>query len=125
MNVFDLDEKVISTYESFSRSFANIRAADLHEQISRIYQNGVFWPEPLLGINPRYLSGPAITELTTSGDLDPALASIFAKGNPRVPIRLYRHQAQAIAKAKTGQSYVVTSGTGSGKSLAAAPATGE
>lgn len=117
MNVFDLDEKVIATYESFSRSFANIRAADLHEQISRIYQNGVFWPEPLLGINPRYLSGPAITELTTSGDLDPALASIFAKGSPRVPIRLYRHQAQAIAKAKTGQSYVVTSGTGSGKSL--------
>lgn len=33
------------------------------------------------------------------------------------PLRLHRHQAQSIAKAKAGQSYVVTTGTGSGKSL--------
>ena len=117
MNVFDLDKEVIATYESFSRSFANIRAPDLLAQISKIYEDGVFWPEPLLGINPRYLSGPKVTDLVASGDLDPALATIFAKGDPREPIRLYRHQAQAVAKAKTGQSYVVTTGTGSGKSL--------
>lgn len=117
MNVFELDENVIRTYESFSRSFSNIRAQDLSEQISSIYREGTFWPEPLLGINPRYLSGPTIPELVASGDLDPALSSIFAKGPAREPIRLYRHQAQAIAKAKTGQSYIVTSGTGSGKSL--------
>lgn len=117
MNVFDLDKEVIATYESFSRSFSKIRAPDLSAQVAKIYENGVFWPEPLLGINPRYLSGPKVTDLVASGDLDPALATIFAKGDPRIPIRLYRHQAQAIAKAKTGQSYVVTSGTGSGKSL--------
>ena len=117
MNVFDLDKEVIATYESFSRSFANIRSTDLLAQVSKIYEDGVFWPEPLLGINPRYLSGPKVSDLVASGDLDPALATIFAKGDPREPIRLYRHQAQAVAKAKTGQSYVVTSGTGSGKSL--------
>ena len=33
------------------------------------------------------------------------------------PLSLYRHQAQAVAKAATGQSFVVTTGTGSGKSL--------
>jgi hypothetical protein len=33
------------------------------------------------------------------------------------PIVLYRHQAQAIAKAAAGNSFVVTTGTGSGKSL--------
>ena len=32
-------------------------------------------------------------------------------------ITLYRHQAQAVAKAAAGQSFVVTTGTGSGKSL--------
>ena len=32
-------------------------------------------------------------------------------------IVLYRHQAQAVAMAATGQSFVVTTGTGSGKSL--------
>lgn len=112
-----MDAKVIETYETFSRSFSNIRAEDLRAQIAAIYEDGVFWPEPLLGINPRYLSGPTVTDLAASGDLDPALTSIFAKGAPRTPIQLYRHQAQAIAKAKTGQSYIVTSGTGSGKSL--------
>jgi ATP-dependent helicase YprA (DUF1998 family) len=33
------------------------------------------------------------------------------------PIRFHRHQAQAIAKALLRQSFVVTTGTGSGKSL--------
>ena len=32
-------------------------------------------------------------------------------------MRFHRHQAQSIAKARAGQSYVVTTGTGSGKSL--------
>ena len=58
-----------------------------------------------------------MTDLVASGDLGLALATIFAKGDPRKPVRLYRHQAQAIAKAKTGRSYVVTSETGSGRSL--------
>mgnify|MGYP003349283283 CR=1 FL=1 len=40
MNVFDLDKEVIATYESFSRSFANIRAPDLLAQISKIYEDG-------------------------------------------------------------------------------------
>jgi hypothetical protein len=45
-----------------------------------------------------------------SGDLDPGCAEIF-------PLSLYKHQEQAIAKANRGASYVVTTGTGSGKSL--------
>src|SRR5437667_5192360 len=33
------------------------------------------------------------------------------------PLALYKHQEQAIALASHGESYVVTTGTGSGKSL--------
>ena len=33
------------------------------------------------------------------------------------PLTLFRHQSQAIAKAKQHHSFVVTTGTGSGKSL--------
>ena len=40
---------------------------------------------------------------------------IFRFGS--TPLRFHRHQAQAIAKARAGKSYVVTTGTGSGKSL--------
>src|SRR5205814_7652986 len=34
------------------------------------------------------------------------------------PMRLYQHQADAIRRAQAGRNYVLTSGTGSGKSLA-------
>src|SRR5207245_8188196 len=34
------------------------------------------------------------------------------------PLRLHRHQSEAIAIARKGASYVLTTGTGSGKSLA-------
>ncbi|MGC3998042.1 MAG: DEAD/DEAH box helicase [Anaeromyxobacter sp.] len=56
------------------------------------------------------------------GLLDPGCAEIF-RGNhsqekPRgEPLSLYRHQQEAIALARAGESYVVTTGTGSGKSL--------
>ena len=80
MNVFDLDAHVIGTYESFSRSFTKFLATDIAHQVNAIYEKGTFWPEPLLGINPRYLNGPKITQLAESGVVDPAFPSIFAKG---------------------------------------------
>lgn len=49
------------------------------------------------------------------GSLHPDTASVFrVEGQP---ITLHRHQAQAVSKAAAGQSFVVTTGTGSGKSL--------
>ncbi|HZR03687.1 MAG TPA: DEAD/DEAH box helicase [Burkholderiales bacterium] len=52
--------------------------------------------------------------------LDPECERLFevnkAEGNPR-PIELYTHQLEALAKAKADKSFVVTTGTGSGKSL--------
>jgi hypothetical protein len=56
-----------------------------------------------------------VDDLVASGDLDEATARIFRIG--ATPIRFHRHQAQSIAKARAGQSFVVTTGTGSGKSL--------
>ncbi|MFX6830761.1 DEAD/DEAH box helicase, partial [Acinetobacter baumannii] len=53
--------------------------------------------------------------LVASGDLDEATGKIFRFGT--TPLQFHRHQAQSIAKARAGQSYVVTTGTGSGKSL--------
>ena len=39
-----------------------------------------------------------------------------SEGRPQ-PLQLYTHQEQALAKGQQRQSYVVTTGTGSGKSL--------
>ncbi len=115
MKAFDFDDNLVTRYANFSRSFTKIRAADLSAAIEAEYNAGRFWPESLLSLNPRFKSGPSIDELAATGDLDEITGQIFRFGS--TPLRLHRHQAQAVAKAKAGQSFVVTTGTGSGKSL--------
>jgi Lhr-like helicase len=115
MKAFEFDHRLINSYARFSRSFSTIRSADLKAEIDRQYDAGRFWPDALLSINPRFLQGPTVDELVASGDLDEATGKIFRFGE--TPLRFHRHQAQSIAKARAGQSYVVTTGTGSGKSL--------
>ena len=115
MKAFEFDHRLIDSYARFSRSFSTIRSADLKSEINRQYDAGRFWPDALLSLNPRYLKGQTADDLVASGDLDEATGKIFRFG--QAPLRFYRHQAQSIAKARAGQSYVVTTGTGSGKSL--------
>ncbi|MDI9847635.1 DEAD/DEAH box helicase [Rhodoblastus sp. 17X3] len=115
MKAFEFDHQLIDTYARFSRSFSTIRSPDIAEEINRQYDAGRFWPDALLSLNPRFLPGPTIDDLVASGDLDEATGKIFRFGAD--PLRFHRHQGQAIAKARAGQSYVVTTGTGSGKSL--------
>ena len=115
MKAFDFEHHLIDSYARFSRSFTTIRAEDLSAEVESQYDAGRFWPDALLSLNPRYLSGPTVDDLVFSGDLVEATGRIFKIG--ATPLRLYRHQAQSIAKARAGQSYVVTTGTGSGKSL--------
>ena len=117
VNVFELDHALVDRYAAFARSFSAIRAAEIAAQVSALYENGKFWPDPLITINPRFEQGKAIDELAEEGVLDPALNKIFAFGDARTPIRLHRHQERSVAKARNRESFVVTTGTGSGKSL--------
>jgi hypothetical protein len=115
MNVFDLDQALVNDYEQFARSFTLIRSPDIKQQVEELYASDRFWPEPLVSINPRFEGGDAIDRLVANGTLHSATGSIFSINGK--PLSLYRHQAQAVAKAVTRQSFVVTTGTGSGKSL--------
>ncbi len=115
MKAFKFDHDLIDSYARFSRSFTTIRAQDIAAEVTRQYDGGRFWPDALLSLNPRFLSGPTVDDLVVSGDLKEATARIFRIG--ATPIRLHRHQAQSIAKARARQSFVVTTGTGSGKSM--------
>lgn len=117
MNIFGLDKALVDRYASFARSFSSIRAPEIDQQVRSVYEQGRFWPDPLITINPRFEAGKSIDELVISGDVAPELASIFTAGPDRTPIRLHRHQERAVAKARNRESFVVTTGTGSGKSL--------
>lgn len=104
----------LSCATTFARSFTQIRARDIRVQVEEIYASDRFWPEPVISINPRFERGASIDQLARSGTLHEATARIFSADGK--PLSLYRHQSQAVAKA-AGQSFVVTTGTGSGKSL--------
>ena len=71
-------------------------------------------------INPNYQRQGTVQQLVEQGILDSACADIFqvgkTEGSPQ-PLHLYKHQMEALAKGQGRQSYVVTTGTGSGKSL--------
>jgi Lhr-like helicase len=115
MDVFDLDETLVRDYERFARSFTKIRALDIRSRVDSLYQSLRFWPEPLIGINPNYEQGAKVEDLVANGTLHPLTAQVFRIDGR--PITLRRHQSQAVAKAASKKSFVVTTGTGSGKSL--------
>ena len=99
MRAFEFDHHLISSYERFSRSFSSIRSEDLRAAIDTQYDAGRFWPDALLSLNPRYLSGPTVDDLVASGDLDEGTGRVFRLGEK--PLRFHRHQAASIAKAKS------------------------
>jgi hypothetical protein len=121
MDVFALRDAIIGEYRSFATSFTTIQAEDVRQQIDAIYARDQFWPEPLIQINPNFKRTTSISELVTNGMLDERCAEMFRAQTPDSPtgepLSLYKHQEQAIALAAQGASYVVTTGTGSGKSL--------
>ena len=115
MDIFALDRHVVDEYRGFARSFVSIRSEDLHEQTDDIYNKNAFWPDPYISLNPNYQTGRSVQQLADAGVLVSETAQVFRdKGESLV---LYRHQEQAVAKALRGQSFLVTTGTGSGKSL--------
>jgi superfamily II DNA/RNA helicase len=115
MDVFSLRDSVVEEYRQFATSFTEIHAQDIRRQVEALYAEGRFWPEPLIQINPSYRAAIALEALIAGGALHPRTAEIFqVQGRP---LRLHKHQEQAVALAAQGESYVVTTGTGSGKSL--------
>ena len=122
MDVFAFRDELVAEYSRFSRSFTRIRAEDISRAVDAAYAAGRFWPAPLIQLNPSFEPGGWIDDLVSDGTLDPKCAKIFRLKNKDdaagKPLRLHRHQADAISIARRRESYVLTTGTGSGKSLA-------
>ncbi|MFS8909451.1 DEAD/DEAH box helicase, partial [Synechococcus sp. OH2] len=118
--IFDLHAAVLADYRDFVRSFFLVADPRAQAFVDQALEEGIhLWPEPLVQLSPSYPSykdGSTVDELAAAGRIAQETAHIFRFEDGR-PFRLYRHQEEAITKALAGESFVVTSGTGSGKSL--------
>src|SRR5215469_2456789 len=116
MDVFALREKVVSDYRQYIESFVRINDEAINNFVQKRFETGALWPDAILQLNPAYESGPTLDELAAQGVILKVTADFF-RGRDGKSLRLYRHQQQAIEIARRSESYVVTTGTGSGKSL--------
>ena len=123
MDVFELRDKIIcGDYARYTSSFIEIADERIRTEVEEKFTAGLLWPEPLLQLNPSFAPGGSVKELVEQGILAPACEKVFrlgksASNSQGSPMYLYRHQADAIAAAQSGENYVLTTGTGSGKSL--------
>ena len=111
MNVFHTHASIIEDYSSYIRSFISIADPDIRQVVDRALSTGKLWPEPLLQFNPSFEMFGGLEKLIESKTLHEAIGDIF-KG-----YKLYHHQVEAIRLGTSGKDFIVTSGTGSGKSL--------
>ena len=122
MNVFELRDRVVGEYADYVRSFVEIKDEPIRQTVDAALDEGLLWPEPYVGLNPAYEPGGWIDDLVAEGVLHPECARIFRRkehvDDAGAPLRLHRHQEEAIRRARLDRSYVLTTGTGSGKSLA-------
>ncbi|MEP0547504.1 MAG: DEAD/DEAH box helicase [Rhodothermales bacterium] len=107
-------------YASYIRSFIRIEDERIAERVEDELRSGLLWPDPLIQLNPSFEPAERVDDLVNEGVLHPTCADIFRLDQDtggRRSLRLYRHQADAIRVAQAGRNYVLTTGTGSGKSL--------
>jgi len=111
IDIFSIHQKIMDDYKHFVSSFINVKDEKIREVVESEINQGKFWPEPLIQFNPSFEIGETAEALCRKGILHADLAHIFKNYD------LFRHQVEAITKGSEGQDFVVTSGTGSGKSL--------
>ncbi len=120
MDVFSLRNHLVDQYASYTGSFLNILDPAIRDYTHARLTEGRLWPDALIQLSPAYEQAETIAELVESGVLHPQCGAIFRAQRPdgrAESLRLYRHQRAAIDLAQAGKHYVVTTGTGSGKSL--------
>ncbi|MDL1985391.1 MAG: DEAD/DEAH box helicase [Deltaproteobacteria bacterium] len=96
---------------SILSGFINIKDEKIKEVVEAEINKGKFWTEPLIQFNPSYEQGESAQSLCDKGILHPDLSKIFKNYD------FFKHQVEAIKKECNSSDFIVTSGTGSGKSL--------
>jgi superfamily II DNA/RNA helicase len=115
-NIFDLHNDILNDYKLYIDSFINIADKKILNTVTKDFNSGNLYPEPLVQFNPSFEAGGKVEDLVNEGILANEFNHIFydEKGHSW---SIYKHQTEAIKKGNEGEGFIVTSGTGSGKSL--------
>ncbi len=111
-DVFALRDEVVREYQSYVKSFINILDSKLLKYVTKTLDQGRLWPDPVLQLNPAFERGSDLKTLAREGVILPETARFFGEH-----LLLYRHQEEALRVARQRKHYIVSTGTGSGKSL--------
>lgn len=111
MDAFQLHSRVIENYRNYIKSFIDIKDKRIQRVVEKTLDDKGFIPEPLIQFNPSFATDRPLQYLVDKGKVHHELPAIF--GN----YTLYRHQIDALEEGIDGNGFIVTSGTGSGKSL--------
>jgi ATP-dependent helicase YprA (DUF1998 family) len=122
MDIFEVRDRLVDDYREYTGSFVDVHDPRIRAHVQERMESGYQWPDPWVSLNPSFASRGTITELAAAGLLHPDCERIFrlkdlASGAEGQVLRLHRHQREAVEVARSERSYVLTTGTGSGKSL--------
>jgi len=116
MGIFAMHSRILEEYRQYVKSFLAVSDERVRHFIEeQLLTQNALWPDALIQLNSAYEPAATIEELARQGQLHPMVDAIFQDRGKS--LRLYRHQSEAIQRALIHHPYIVTSGTGSGKSL--------
>ena len=110
-SVFKIHESIVNDYKSYVSSFIQIKNDTIRDIVEWDIELGKLWPEALLRFNPSFEKGESVKSLIDTNVLHSELENVFTGYN------LYKHQVDALRLGTENKDFIVTSGTGSGKSL--------
>lgn len=114
-------DTVAGAYRTFVSSFQKFKNPVIKEWIDRKIEKGtLLYKGPYIELARRYADGDSFETLIKDGLIHPETPRYFSRDpgdRSSPPVRLYRHQSDAIRSILTGKNTIVTSGTGSGKSF--------
>lgn len=111
MDAFKTHDQVISNYRNYLESFLSISDQRIINEVKKAFNEDGFIPQPLIQFNPSFKRDQSLQDLVSEGKVHKDLPKAFGDFN------LYKHQIEAIKKGVDNKGFIVTSGTGSGKSL--------
>jgi len=117
LDIFNLRDSILNDYRDYINSFLNIKDPKVYDFVQQELDKGELWPDPLVQLNPSYAPGASLQQLIQEQVLHPHCLHYFKNKDTGEPYHLRYHQEQAFRLAAQNLPYVLTTGTGSGKSL--------